>query len=357
VRFLLELGLQIAEGLHAAHRVGFIHRDVKPSNIWLETSGEWRVASGEERPADSRPAIRVRILDFGLARVVRAGPRLTQSGMIVGTPGFLSPEQAAGRPVDARSDLFSLGVVLYVLATGTMPFTGDDVIALLTALAVEHPRPIFDLNPDLPEPIAHLIIRLLSKQPEKRPASAAEVIDILRVLQTRVRSGETLKLAESLKPARPVAPAWKGRHLAWGIGLAAALLVGLWFLLAPFRQPQDPKDSDPVPATNVPVGSLAKAARDPLPAPERPANYGPQQTMTLNVHVVNIKAWPALEAKIKALADSPKGFCKVRTSGEYKWVDLAPVMADAETFALRITFGRIVAIHNDRRLIYLESGQ
>jgi predicted Zn finger-like uncharacterized protein len=110
-------------------------------------------------------------------------------------------------------------------------------------------------------------------------------------------------------------------------------------------------------ATNDPDGMVAQAAREALPPAERPPQYGPQQTMTLNVHVVNIKAWPALEARIKALADSPKVSLKVRTSGDYKWVDIAPVMSDAETFARRINFAKIVAIHNDQRLIYLDSGQ
>jgi WD40 repeat protein len=157
--------------------------------------------------------------------------------MIVGTPGFLSPEQAAGRPVDARSDLFSLGVVLYLLATGTMPFVGDDVMAILTALAVEHPRPIFERNPDLPEGLAHLIMRLLSKQPEMRPASAAEVSAILQAMEAKVHAGEGD--TEKLVPRSEFRRFGKRRWLASGVSLGVALVLGLWLLLPLLHQPQD----------------------------------------------------------------------------------------------------------------------
>ena|GEM_PF-1798714 len=260
--FIIDLGKQIAEGLQAAHQVGFIHRDIKPSNIWLEAGrvvsggvvsgvGQHIKADGSNDTAhdsrltthDSRLTThQVKILDFGLARVVRAATPLTQSGMIVGTPGFLSPEQAAGRSVDARSDLFSLGVVLYLLATGTMPFAGDDVLAILTALAVEHPRPIFERNPDLPEGLAHLIMRLLSKQPEMRPASAAEVIAILQAMETKnfARDCDTEKL-----PARSVVrSSGKRRWLGWACGISAALVLAVWFLSPLLRRPDDSEAKD-----------------------------------------------------------------------------------------------------------------
>ena len=248
--FIIDLGKRIAEGLQAAHQVGFIHRDIKPSNIWLEHNDERGMMNDESIHRTSHSSFilhpssfsQVKILDFGLARVVRAATPLTQSGMIVGTPGFLSPEQAAGRPVDARSDLFSLGVVLYLLATGTMPFAGDDVLAILTALAVEHPRPIFERNPDLPEGLAHLIMRLLSKQPEMRPASAAEVIAILQAMETKVHAGDvdTEKLA-----APPLfRKSGKRRWLGWACGISAALVLALWFLSPLLRRPDDTAAKD-----------------------------------------------------------------------------------------------------------------
>jgi hypothetical protein len=110
-------------------------------------------------------------------------------------------------------------------------------------------------------------------------------------------------------------------------------------------------------AARDPDHGVADAAREALPPALRPPVYGSRQTITLNVHVANIQAWPALEAKIKALADDPDLVYSVHTSGDYKWVKLAPVNCDAETFARRINFGRIVAVHNDQRLIYVDSGR
>ena len=110
----VRIGREIARGLAAAHEGGLIHRDIKPANIWLE-----------------QPAARVKILDFGLARPTRRSDNLTQSGTILGTPAYMSPEQAHGQPVDPRSDLFSLGSVLYHLCTGKPPFSGEDHLAIL----------------------------------------------------------------------------------------------------------------------------------------------------------------------------------------------------------------------------------
>jgi predicted Zn finger-like uncharacterized protein len=102
---------------------------------------------------------------------------------------------------------------------------------------------------------------------------------------------------------------------------------------------------------------VADAAREALPAAVRPPVWGPRQTLKLNIRVINLQAWPAIEAKLKALADDPDPVCRVTTSGQYKWVSLAPVNCDAETFARRINFGRVSAIHNNQRLIYVDSGQ
>lgn len=133
---ILRIGWQTAEGLEQAHRHGLIHRDVKPDNLWLEGN------SG-----------RVKVLDFGLAHVARKDADLTQSGVIMGTPAFMSPEQARGKPVNARSDLFSLGSVLYRLCTGQNPFRGDDSLAVLTALATETPKAPHEVNPAIPRDI------------------------------------------------------------------------------------------------------------------------------------------------------------------------------------------------------------
>lgn len=164
----LRIGRDIAEGLAAAHAVGLIHRDVKPSNVWLE-----RAASGAFR--------RARILDFGLARLAReAGQNLTHTGAIMGTPAYMAPEQARGAAVDHRADLFSLGCFLYQMTTGRRPFRGDDTFAILTALAVDHPPAPIELNPACPPALSELVVRLLAKSPADRwPPTAQGVADEL----------------------------------------------------------------------------------------------------------------------------------------------------------------------------------
>jgi serine/threonine-protein kinase len=155
---------QVAEGLAAAHATGLIHRDLKTQNVMVTPSGQ------------------AKILDFGLAkRVVHASDEdsLTGEGTLVGTTRAMSPEQAEGRELDARSDLFSLGVLLYELCTGQSPFRGENQTQTLLKIVAETPPPAGDLNPDLPAALAALIADLLQKDRERRPAAAARVAERL----------------------------------------------------------------------------------------------------------------------------------------------------------------------------------
>jgi len=165
---VLRIGREIAEALQAAHASGLIHRDIKPSNIWLET-----------------PRNRVKILDFGLAKQLDVGVGQTTPGVILGTPAFMAPEQARGELVDARCDLFSLGVVLYCLCTGRLPFQGRDVPSMLLAIATHKPAPPIRLNADVPRELSDLVMRLLEKDPARRPASAEAVVQVLLTLETK----------------------------------------------------------------------------------------------------------------------------------------------------------------------------
>ncbi len=166
---VLRIGREIASGLDAAHQRGLIHRDIKPSNLWLEA-----------------PSPRVKILDFGLARTVE-GVSGEQAGTILGTPAYMSPEQARGLPVDVRSDLFSLGCVMYRMATGQMPFQGKDIITTLLSVTTETPVSPKVLNPELPADLVAVIDKLLAKKPEDRFASAQEVVAAIERIAERRR--------------------------------------------------------------------------------------------------------------------------------------------------------------------------
>ena len=186
---MLNLGRQVAQGLAAAHEHGLIHRDIKPANIFLQSVGK----GSDSRPSfsllfnsDDDPAAncRVKILDFGLARSITGEQNLTLSGAIVGTPAYMAPEQArSGSTVDGRADLFSLGVVLYRLATGVMPFKGDDLMSTLMAVAMDQPTAPAVVNPALPAAFSDLVMRLLAKDPNQRPGSAAEVVKAIEALE------------------------------------------------------------------------------------------------------------------------------------------------------------------------------
>jgi Tol biopolymer transport system component len=190
---LLRIAIPIADAVAAAHQKGITHRDLKPANIML----------GEGDQAD-----RVKVLDFGLAKLVAAAPAGvsllptavgTGEGRILGTVAYMSPEQAEGKPIDARSDLFSLGVVLYEMATGQRPYSGDTSVAILSSIIKDTPRRVTDVNPRMPRDFGRIVHRALTKDPERRYQTAKDLRNDLEEVKTSLESGELMTAG----PAEP----------------------------------------------------------------------------------------------------------------------------------------------------------
>ena len=207
LRDILRIGMQAARGLSAAHEQGLVHRDVKPANILLE-----------------RDVDRVLLTDFGLARAVDDAS-LTLSGVIAGTPQYMSPEQAKGEGIDTRADLFGLGAVLYTMATGRAPFRAETTMGILHRICNADPHPIRDLNPDIPPWLAGIIDRLLAKRPDDRYQSASELADLLGQCLAHVQHPSSHRLPDSLRQEQQ--PGKRARSRAWFTIAAFALMAAI----------------------------------------------------------------------------------------------------------------------------------
>jgi eukaryotic-like serine/threonine-protein kinase len=208
VEEILRIGMQAASGLAAAHRQGLVHRDVKPSNILLENQVE-----------------RAILTDFGLARAIDDAS-LTQTGILAGTPHYMSPEQATGGPIDHRSDLFSLGAVLYFMATGRPPFRATGTLAVLHRICRERHRPLWEINRDMPDELCDAIDGLLEKKPSRRPSSAEDVQQQLSQLLSRVQQqGLGRRRWRGWRALRARRMRWVAAIFA-GVLLAAATTIG-----------------------------------------------------------------------------------------------------------------------------------
>jgi serine/threonine-protein kinase len=234
---VLRIGMQTAAGLAAAHAQGLVHRDVKPANILLENGVE-----------------RVRLTDFGLARAV-ADAALTQSGVVAGTPQYMAPEQARAEAVDHRADLFSLGSTLYAMCTGHPPFRAESAVAVLRRVSDDPPRPVRELNPDVPEWLAAIIARLHAKDPAQRYQSAAEVADLLGRCLAHVQQPLVLPLPPAVLPAAARPRVRRGRLLLGAFAtalLASAAVVAVLLLLRPHGRGHDAStDDDPSPTKST----------------------------------------------------------------------------------------------------------
>jgi Tol biopolymer transport system component len=235
---LLSIGAAVSDAIGAAHQRGITHRDLKPANVMVTDDG------------------RVKVLDFGLAKLREAEalydgetrlPRsdITGEGRILGTVAYMSPEQAEGKPVDPRSDIFSLGVLLHEMAVGERPFKGDTNVSILSSILKDTPASLTDLNPSLPPALGRIVRRSLSKDPSRRYQTAIDLRNELEELKQETDSGLSQAAVRGLPARRGVSP------LLWG-GVAAVLILGAaaaWWLRRP---------ATPVPAGDFEIAQVRR---------------------------------------------------------------------------------------------------
>jgi len=212
----LSLAIALTDAVSAAHRQGILHRDLKPENVMLTPDG------------------RLKVLDFGLAklrfdaddadRTTKETQSVTQDGRIVGTVAYMSPEQAQGLPLDHRSDIFTLGILLYEMATGERPFRGNTNMSVLSSILKDVPRPVSELRDDIPKPLARMIQRALEKRPEDRYQSTTDLRRDLEDLKRDVDTGEVM-LGTTAGRRRLVAAVSGRRRWALPVATAASLVV------------------------------------------------------------------------------------------------------------------------------------
>ncbi|HEX5098329.1 MAG TPA: serine/threonine-protein kinase [Polyangiaceae bacterium] len=263
---VLKIARQLGEGLAAAHASGIVHRDLKPDNIFLI-----------QRGADKEF---VKILDFGIAKVSTSEGKLTRAGAVFGTPHYMSPEQAAGTSVDARGDIYSLGVILYELVSGKVPFDSDNFMGVLTQHMYKAPTLLAEVTPNaelLPPGLEAIVMKCLAKRPEQRYQSMDEFVADIDKVTAGIKPAAARVPREALtepgsyyEDGTPSGARGKTRGLAWlGAGVVVALVAGAAVLTRKPAAPPPPR------AAPVAVAPAPPKPAEPKVEPIAPATPGP----------------------------------------------------------------------------------
>ena len=217
----VSIALSVARGLAAAHELGVVHRDLKPENVMVASDG------------------RVKVVDFGIASIDGPGPGITRTGVVLGTPGYMAPEQVGGQGADARSDVFALGVLLYEMLSGRPPFGDTASWSVVTAVLEKEPTPIETLRPDVPSTLALLVATSMAKSPAARYPTAGALVPSLESVRDEVgpTSGSRRAVVPPPRVDRPGAVWWLQFHqLAATISLAL-MMVPAWKLMSRLPRP------------------------------------------------------------------------------------------------------------------------